>query len=175
MRVSVVCRALCTTLAASAIAQSTQPPIDPFWIYTTAPSWHHIGSGDQFATAPLNLVLLTPEGQYAELRVSLVRTGRHGTSRLDTSNMIVTRLGQWTRTDDNAVRFTSRPPNPTPLTSKTQLTSPPPLYENSRLEGKAQYRLAAAIVSARQTVMPLADLSDPADLRAAISRAVPTP
>lgn len=43
-----------------------QPAIDPFWIYSTPPSWHRF-SADQFGTDPLNLVLLTPDGEYAEL------------------------------------------------------------------------------------------------------------
>ena len=144
-----------------------QPAIDPFWIYSTPPSWHRLPAADQFGTDPLNLVLLTPEGEYAETRAILLRTGKHGVPHLELSTLTVSRLGRWSKTDDNAVRFTSQASASSPARTS--------LYENAQLQSRSKYRIAGAIVSSRQTLLPLADLADPTDLRLAINGTQPQP
>lgn len=143
-----------------------QPAIDPFWIYSTPPSWHRF-SADQFGTDPLNLVLLTPDGEYAEVRATLLRTGKHGIPHLELSSLAVSRLGRWSKTDDNAVRFTTHATAP----AASQAT----FYENAQLQGRSSYRIAAAIISSRQRLVPLPDLADPKDLRMAIDSTKPQP
>ncbi len=175
MRIVVVIAALIVPCLLAVTAAAQQSSIDPFWIYTSALSWHRLGAPDQFETSPLNLVLLSPEGEYAELRVSLLRTGKHGVPHLDLSTIAATRIGHWTRTDDNAVRFTSHAVSALAPSTSEKDPEHSLLYENSTLQGKAPFRLAATIVSARQALVPLSDLSDTKDLRTAIDRASPRP
>ncbi len=158
-----------------AVAAAAQQSIDPFWIYTSGFSWHRTAAPDHFETSPFNLALLSPEGEYAEFRVSLLRTGKHGVPHLDLPTLTATRVGHWTRTDDNAVRFTSHAVVHVMGGTSTKESAQPVLYENAILRGKAPNRLTAAIVSPRQVLVPLSDLSDPKDLRTAIDQAISPP
>ena len=171
MRIVSLATVLLACFPLAPVARAQQPPIDPFWIYTSALSWHRTSTPNEFETSPLNLALLSPEGEYAELRVTLLRTGKKGVPHLSLRTMTPTRVGQWTRTDDNAVRFTSRIVSHVVPDASEGASGQPVLYENAVLRGKAPNRLTAAIISPRQVLVPLPDLSDPKDLRVAIDRA----
>jgi len=86
-------------------AEAQQGSIDPNWVYITAVRWVKPAKDLHAPWASARIVVLYPEGGYAEVGAVLVQGEKDKPIGLSAGDGLVIRQGTWSRTDDRVIRI----------------------------------------------------------------------
>ncbi len=95
-------------LLAVAGAAAQAGPIDPNWVYVTPVKWLHAPKGIDERQGFAQVLVLYPEGQFVEVRASLIQMDKTKAVGFSAGDGILLRAGTWSRTDDHVIRIHSR-------------------------------------------------------------------
>jgi hypothetical protein len=146
-------------------------PIDPNWIYTNSLHWAHAPRGIHERSAPANVAVLYPDGQYFEVIAYLIGyDDKIRPINFSAGDGVILRAGTWSRTDEDMIRIHSREvwwddhvikhiPRCSDLDRQT-CSPPDPMpgpydTDTCRLEGRSATHLAAALHCKRLILIPL--------------------
>ena len=159
-------RGLLTLLLCASAVQAQQGPIDPTWVYVTPLRWTSPPKDLHPPYASARIVILYPEGQYAELGAVLIRLDNSKRVTFKIDDGLVIRHGTWARTDDRAVRIHGQdvyrdvpivyPSGCGGSTKDCDTHTGSATDDNCALEGSSKTHLAQTIHCRRLSVSPLA-------------------
>jgi hypothetical protein len=143
--------------------------IDPDWVYVSSLTWKHVkdalkSQGHQGAFA--EIVVLYPDGEYAEVGSWLVRANRKSAPAIAPGEGFIIRMGRWTRIDDDLVRLENREVLREKVVEEAGSHASAPTNYTCKLERMGRDRhLAGTILCADQILTPLLSLESYGQLR----------
>ena len=152
-------------LLCATITQAQQGAIDPTWVYITPLQWKNPPKDLHAPYASARIVILYPEGQYAEVGTVIIRHGKNEPVGFSNGDGLVIRHGTWSRTDDRMIRIHGQDvyrdvpivypsgcgANPKDCDTHTGSFTD----ETCALEGSSKTHLAQTIHCRRMSVSPL--------------------
>jgi hypothetical protein len=126
-------------------AAAQQGPIDPNWVYITPVKWVRPRADLHAPWAAVRVVVLYPEGRYAEVGGVLIRAEKDKPVGFSAGDGLVIRSGTWSRTDDRVIR----------IHAEDVYRDVPLIRAPCGLEGQSKTHLAQTIHCHRLIVSPL--------------------